>query len=120
MEKGVFDRVFAEADALIGHAGMGTITMALEHRKPLLVMPRLAKYKEHVNDHQVGTAVEFERMGHVLAAYDVKDLPFKIKQLKFFVPALRVSRANEVAQFISEFLNMLKKQNGRDPRIISE
>ena len=36
-EKTLFDGHFQMADSIISHAGMGTITMALESRKPLLV-----------------------------------------------------------------------------------
>lgn len=56
LKKDLFDKYFTEASFIISHAGMGTITMALSHNKPLLVMPRLKHYKEHVNDHQVATA----------------------------------------------------------------
>ncbi len=104
MDKEVFDRCLKTASALIGHAGMGTITLALENDKPLVVMPRMKKYKEHVNDHQVGTAREFERMGHVLVAYDIDELPGKIRQLKDFKPAPRVCQTEKVAQRIAEFL----------------
>jgi len=104
MDKDAFDRCLKTASALIGHAGMGTITMALEHNKPLLVVPRMKKYREHVNDHQVATAREFERMGHVLAAYDIDELPQKIRQLKTFVPALRKAQPDAVAERIKRFL----------------
>ena len=39
LKKTLFDKHFSEADSIISHAGMGIITMALEHRKPLIVMP---------------------------------------------------------------------------------
>lgn len=108
MEKEAFDACLASATALIGHAGMGTITLALEHRKPLLVMPRMKKYREHVNDHQVGTARKFEALGHVLVAYEEAELPEKIKYLKGFVPAPRVSQPDQVAARIKRYLDGLK------------
>ncbi len=108
MDKDVFDRCLKTASALIGHAGMGTITLALENDKPLLVMPRMKKYGEHVNDHQLHTARKFEQLGHILAAYDVDELPEKIRQLKDFKPAPRVSQAEKVARRIAEFLDGLR------------
>ena len=78
-----YQRRFMEADLIVGHAGMGTIIAALEHCKPLLMMPRLGSLKESRNDNQVGTARHFrgfasfevvesesdiaERMDHMLA-----------------------------------------------------
>lgn len=78
-----YQRRFVEADLIVGHAGMGTIIAALEHGKPLLMLPRLGSLKESRNDNQVGTARHFrsfalfegvesesdiaERMDHMLA-----------------------------------------------------
>ena len=53
LEKKVFDERFKGASSVISHAGVGTIMVALKNHKPLLVMPRMKRYKEHVNDHQV-------------------------------------------------------------------
>ena len=43
LEKAAFDERLGQADRIISHAGMGTIAMALESRKPVLVMPRLER-----------------------------------------------------------------------------
>lgn len=107
LSKGVFDRTVTEASMLISHAGIGSITSALSRGKPLLVMPRLKRFGEHVNDHQVGTARKFEELGHVLVAYDTDELPAKIRQLKTFTPKPRVSQADKVARRIAEFLDDL-------------
>ena len=63
LQKDDFDKNMREASSIISHAGMGTITAALEGKKPLLVMPRLRKFGEVVNDHQVAIAKKF----HILS-----------------------------------------------------
>lgn len=108
-EKALFDKHFADADGIISHAGMGTITMALEHRKPLLVMPRLKKYNEVVNDHQLAIAKKFEQLGYLLVAYGAENVPEKMKQLKSFVPQERKTSADAVTARISAFLNEVSK-----------
>jgi UDP-N-acetylglucosamine transferase subunit ALG13 len=108
LEKGLFDKYFTEASFVISHAGMGTIIMALSHNKPLLVMPRLKRFKEHVNNHQVGTARKFAELGHVLVAYDAADLPDCISKLKGFVPKERKANPDAVADRIIDFLNTLR------------
>ena len=105
LDKDAFDRYFAEASAIISHAGMGTITMALDRGTPILVFPRVKRYKEHVNDHQVATAREFERLGHVLAAFDKQELVEKSQRLKSFAPKPRQDQAEQVAIRIASFLN---------------
>ena len=109
VEKAVFDQHFAEADSIISHAGMGTITMALDHRKPLLVMPRLRKYGEVVNNHQLAIAQKFEQLGYLLVANGAEDVPIKMKQLNSFIPQERQPCADIVAARISTFLNKLSK-----------
>lgn len=107
LEKGLFDKRLKEASAMIGHAGMGTITMALENGKPLLVMPRLRRYREVVNDHQLAIARKFEKYGHVLVAYQEADLRKRAGELKHFVPAKRKTQVEEVTRRISMFLDGL-------------
>ena len=110
VEKAIFDQYFSRADGIISHAGMGTITMALDHRKPLLVMPRLKKYGEVVNDHQLAIARKFEKLGYLLVAYNVEDVPVKMKRLKSFVPQERRPCPDVVAAHISMFLDELSSK----------
>ena len=108
LEKGTFDSYFEKASCIISHAGIGTIIMALDNGKPLLAMPRLKKFGEVVNDHQVATAKKFEHLGHMLVAYNEEDLPEKIKVLKDFVPREREASPVAVAERISSFLHQMK------------
>ena len=107
LDKDMFEQKVTKADYLISHAGIGSITTALERNKPLLVMPRMKRFKEHVNDHQVSTARKFEQLGHVLVVYSVDELPSKIKQLRTFHPKSRASQAHLVAERIAQFLKEL-------------
>jgi UDP-N-acetylglucosamine transferase subunit ALG13 len=107
MEKEEFDKVFKNSDGLIAHAGMGSIVMALDCNKPILVMPRLKEHAEHVNDHQLGTAQKFEELGHVLAAYEECNLLEKIRLLKDFIPRPRTNSAEKVANRVELFISSL-------------
>lgn len=49
-------------DLLVAHAGMGSVLTALEHGRPLLVLPRRAHRRETRNDHQVDTALHLQRL----------------------------------------------------------
>jgi UDP-N-acetylglucosamine transferase subunit ALG13 len=107
LDKDIFDKRLKEASSIISHAGIGTITMALENKKPLLVMPRLAKYGEVVNDHQAAIAKRFSELGYILAAYDSNDFPDEICKLKNFIPRERKVDPKPVADRICRFLNSL-------------
>ena len=113
LDKAAFDKHLCEADSIISHAGMGTIMMALEHRKPLLVMPRLRKYGEVVNNHQNAIAEKFEQLGYLLVAHRAEEVPMKMEMLSSFVPRERRPKANVVAGRISAFLSdMSQSRNG--------
>lgn len=107
IDKPRFDELVRGATSLIGHAGMGTITMALELGKPLLVMPRRKMHGELVNDHQLATARKFESQRQVLVAYEADQLAEKLAALARFVPEPRVSQADLVARRIGRFLGDL-------------
>ena len=69
------------ADAVVAHAGIGTILTALELGKPLLVMPRRAEFGEHRNDHQLATARRFAELGSVIVAFDETELAGRLDEL---------------------------------------
>ena len=108
LEKEAFDKTLNTCQAMISHAGIGNISLALKLGKSLLVMPRLKQYGEVVNDHQVDTARKFEQLGHILAAYDTEDLTEKIQLLKTFVPRPRAPNRQGVIDRIGSFLLSLK------------
>lgn len=107
LDKLTFDKVIAESSCMVSHAGMGSIQAALDRNKPLLVMPRLTKYSENINDHQVATAQKFEELGHVLAVYDQEHIAQRLEDIKSFVPAQRHTQVDMVVERITEFLNCL-------------
>jgi UDP-N-acetylglucosamine transferase subunit ALG13 len=111
LEKRAFNKYIFDSSFVIGHAGMGTIITSLEYNKPLLVMPRLKKYGEVVNNHQVDIARKFEKLGHILVAYHEQELAEKIQQLRSFVPKPRQNQAKAVANRIAEFLEQVNHEH---------
>lgn len=109
LDKQPFDDSFRQASAIIGHAGMGTISMALESNKPLLVLPRRRKFGEVVNDHQVAIARKFEQLGHLLVAYAAADVAAKLRLLPAFVPRPRQAQPQAVVQKIEAFLRGVRE-----------
>jgi beta-1,4-N-acetylglucosaminyltransferase len=103
-----YEQRVRDASLMVAHAGAGTIAMALSHQKPLLVLPRLKRFGECVNDHQVATARKFEELGHVLAAYEAGELAAKFDALKHFVPRRREADTQALARRIGTFLESLR------------
>ena len=66
---------FTEARFVIAHAGMGTIITAIELRKTLVIMPKLASLGEQRNEHQLATLRHFQHHPQIRAALDEDRLP---------------------------------------------
>ncbi len=69
------------ARVVIGHAGMGTILTALQHTKPVLVMPRRGAMGETRNDHQLDTAKHLSGIYGVDVAFDEDGLIDKLGKI---------------------------------------
>lgn len=74
-----FGNYINKAELIISHAGIGTILSVSQMGKPLIIFPRLAKYKEHRNDHQLATCRMLESRNAVHVAYDKKSLKLTIE-----------------------------------------
>jgi UDP-N-acetylglucosamine transferase subunit ALG13 len=72
-----FDEVLeymTQASVIITHAGVGTILTASNLGRIPIVVPRLKRFAETVDDHQLELAQMLERTGQVVVAWDVADI----------------------------------------------
>ena len=63
----------AEADVVVGHAGVGLSLTALAAGKVPVLLPRRRRRREHTDDHQVQLARELHRRGFAVSV-DVEEL----------------------------------------------
>ena len=56
-----FSELISKCDILITHGGVGSIITGLQNNKKVIVAPRLAKYNEHMNDHQIQITENFSK-----------------------------------------------------------
>lgn len=56
-----FSRIVSQAKILIIHGGAGTIIKSLQQNKKPFVMPRLMRFNEHINDHQLELCNELSK-----------------------------------------------------------
>ena len=70
-----FERLMETYNMLIAHGGAGTMVDAVKRGKKVIVVPRLARYEEHVDDHQMELAVRFHEMNLIRVCLDVEQLP---------------------------------------------
>ena len=70
-----------KCDILITHAGVGSIFKGLEYGKKVIAVPRLKKYREHINNHQLDISNNFLNMGYIKVVNDINDLGKTIKNI---------------------------------------
>lgn len=99
-----FNNYLDKADIIITHAGTGIIINAIKRNKKVIGVPRLAKYGEHVDDHQIQLIKEFTDMSLIEECKDIIDLEEKIKKLKNKKFKKYKSNNNIFLQNIKEFI----------------
>lgn len=102
-----FNKCISDCDILITHGGVGTILDGLKKGKKIIAFPRLSKYKEHVNDHQIEIIEEFYNSGYILTG-EVKDVSSLIKKGGNFIPKEYKSNNYKFNKLISDTIDSFK------------
>ena len=100
-----FDKLINECDILITHGGVGSILTGLRNDKKVIVCPRLSKYNEHVNDHQIEIVEKFSELGLILPFYENDDLNKILNHVKSFKPKKFKSNTNNIISLIEDFID---------------
>ncbi|MEL7466318.1 MAG: glycosyltransferase [Pseudomonadota bacterium] len=103
-----FNETFAAAELIVAHAGMGSILSALSGGKLIVVMPRLARYGEHRNDHQRATAKQFANRAGIMTAADEKELPYVLDRALRVAPQWRGDYVPPFAE--SRLIDAIRKE----------
>lgn len=93
------------ADIVITHAGVGSIVAALKLDKPTIVVPRLGKYKEQNNDHQVQIMNRYKENGYIIALEDLSKIDEAISIATTFTPKKYEADKQGIIQEIAHFID---------------
>lgn len=97
-----FKSYIEECDLFITHGGVGNILSALKQGKKIIAVPRLSKYGEHTNDHQLQIVDNFYEKGYILKACD--DLDDVYKDISKFKPKKWVSDNSKIIDGIRKYI----------------
>ena len=75
-----FNANLDKCNLLITHAGTGVIVNALKKGKKVIAIPRLKKYGEHVDDHQIQLIDQFKELNLIEPVYEIEQLKDALKQ----------------------------------------
>ena len=68
------DEYYKNARLVIAQSATSLIEFIIKYGKPVITVPREAKYKEHINDHQVEFAEYFSKKSGVLMIRDMEKI----------------------------------------------
>ena len=102
-----FEKRVAGCSVLITHSGIATIMLGLKYEKPVIVMPRLTCYGEHVDDHQKQIAELFEAKNFVLRCDGEEQLPGLIRKAVAHSFARYKSQRDHVVDTVRGYLKTL-------------
>lgn len=105
LSKEEFDETVAKCDILVTHSGVGTIISGVTRRKKVVVFPRLAKFGEHVDDHQLQIAQSFSEQNLVLLCGEGDCLAEKIEEAKNTEFAVYRSQRTQVLDTVRAYLD---------------
>ena len=101
-----FEQLCKKSDMIITHAGVGSIMTSLKFSKATIVVPRLKKFDEHRDDHQLQITKELEKQGKILAVYEINKLENTILKAKSWKPK-KTSKENKILHLIGSYLKKL-------------
>lgn len=103
-----FNELTEKAELIITHGGVGSIVNALKLSKKVIACPRLSKYGEHTNDHQLQITGALSRGGYILELGEEDELDKLLKKARRFEPkkfqSNRENMLSLVEQSIDSFL----------------
>ena len=105
LDKDDFDEYIKNCDLLITHGGVGSIITGLKNNKKVIACPRLAKYNEHMNDHQKQIIERFTESGYIIPYNEGDDLGKVINKSKNFKPNKYTSNTTNMIKIIKSFID---------------
>lgn len=104
LDRDEFAEIMGKADIVITHGGTGAIVGAVKKGKKVIAVPRLAKYGEHVDDHQLQLVGQFEELGLICECDDVGKIGEALEVVKKTTYKKYVSNTKTIIDSIERYI----------------
>ena len=98
-----------DASIVITHGGTGAIIGAVKKGKKVIAVPRLAKYGEHVDDHQLQLVKQFDDLNLICPCGDTNELAEAIETVKHTEYSEYESNTNTIVKSIENYIETLRR-----------
>ena len=93
-----------KADIVITHGGTGAINGAVKKGKKVIAVPRLAKYGEHVDDHQLQLIGQFKELDLIYECLDCDEIWRAIETVQVTKYKSYQSNTSKIIASIEDYL----------------
>ena len=102
---------YKNARIIVGHAGIGTIMEARSRGKPIVIVPRLKKLGEHVDNHQLEIAEALRGSGWTWVVDSIENLPKAIEDAGSYrnPPSIVSSERERLVASIRDVIDEIEK-----------
>ena len=108
MDRDKFNDYIDHSDLVITHGGTGAIMGAIKKGKKVIAIPRLSKYGEHVDDHQLQIINEFEQMNLIIPCLNMEELGELYERRNQYILEEYHSHKENILNSIEGYLDTLK------------
>lgn len=110
-----YKKVMRRSKMIITHGGVGSISNSLNLGKRTIVVPRLSKFGEHANNHQLQIARELELEGLVSVVYDINELGRILDEVRNSEPPTQISHTvcPSAVEIVKEHIDGIRSISGR-------
>ncbi|WP_291652534.1 PssE/Cps14G family polysaccharide biosynthesis glycosyltransferase [Clostridium sp.] len=105
LDRDEFENIMSHADKVITHGGTGAIIGAIKQEKKVIAVPRLQKYGEHVDDHQIEIVNQFEKMNLISRADDISKIDEVLSDISGKKYVQYISNTENIIDSIDDFIN---------------
>lgn len=107
LDREEFARQMSLCDTVITHGGTGAIIGAVKKGKKVIAVPRLAKYGEHVDDHQLQLIEQFREQNLICGLQGCEELESALRYVQTAVFQSYTSNTEKIIEQIALFLSTI-------------
>lgn len=105
LDREQFAEFMDKCDTVITHGGTGAIVGAVKREKKVIAVPRLAKFGEHVDDHQLQIIDQFTNMNFIVGVKDTNEIYEALELLKTMKFKKYISNTENIINEIEKYIN---------------
>ena len=104
VEKETYLQLLKDARLVVSHGGVASLAECLQAHKITIAVPRLKRFGEHQNDHQLEIVNKYAAEGHIIAYTHGEDFSTCLSKAASFVPTPYVSTSAAVLDAVRSYI----------------